>query len=195
MIFAAGWLSKEDYINLPLNATKERISLFLRMKRLQPILFFCILLLLFSCGEYSNNTRQLQVRADSLEKKLANTYKPGLGEFMSGIQVHHAKLWFAGQNGNWELADFELHEIMEALDDIKTFNTDRPEIKSLPMIYAPLDSLNKSVQEKNLSSFQSNFALLTTTCNNCHRDTQHGFNVIKIPDTPPFSNQDFKLQK
>jgi hypothetical protein len=162
------------------------------MKRPEPLAFICALLLLLSCNEKSNNNQQLQARVDSLEKKLANTYKPGLGEFMSGIQVHHAKLWFAGQNENWQLADFELHEIMEALDDIKSFNTDRPEIKSLQMIYTPLDSLNKSVQQRDLSSFRSNFILLTTTCNNCHRDTDHGFNVVKIPDAPPFSNQDFK---
>jgi hypothetical protein len=160
---------------------------------MKPLTLLCLSFILLSCNQKSNsNQQQLQNRIDSLEKKLANTYKPGLGEFMSGIQVHHAKLWFAGQNQNWELADFELHEIMEALDDIKAYNADRPEIKSLTMIYPPLDSLNKSVQQKNSVSFKSNFVLLTTTCNNCHRDTNHGFNVIKIPDTPPFSNQDFK---
>ena len=37
---------------------------------------------------------------------------------MSGIQVHHEKLWFAGTAKNWRLADFEIHEIMEAVDDI-----------------------------------------------------------------------------
>ena len=161
------------------------------MKPLESFALVCLSLLVFSCRNNSNNSQQLQAQIDSLQKKLSETYNPGLGEFMSGIQVHHAKLWFAGQNENWKLADFELHEILEALDDIKSFNTDRPEIKSLKMIYAPLDSLNKSVQEKNLSSFKSNFALLTTTCNNCHRDTDHGFNVIKIPGTPPFSNQEF----
>lgn len=161
------------------------------MKPLETFALVCLSLLIFSCNSKANNTQQLQTQIDSLQKKLNKTYKPGLGEFMSGIQVHHAKLWFAGQNENWKLADFELHEILEALDDIKSFNTDRPEIKSLKMIYAPLDSLNKSVQEKNLSSFKSNFTLLTTTCNSCHRDTDHGFNVIKIPTTPPFSNQEF----
>ena len=144
-----------------------------------------------SCNQ-QNNSKELHTRIDSLEKKLANSYQPGLGEFMSSIQVHHAKLWFAGENENWPLADFELHEIAEALDDVKNFNSDRPEIKSLTMIDAPLDSISKSVQQKNVSTFKSNFVLLTTTCNNCHRDTDHGFNVVKIPDTPPFSNQDFK---
>lgn len=164
------------------------------MKRTEPLLFIWALVLFLSCNERSDNNKQLQAHVDSLEKKLANSYKPGLGEFMTGIQVHHAKLWFAGENENWQLADFELHEITEALDDIKSFNADRPEVKSLQMIYAPLDSLNKSLQQKDLSSFKSNFVLLTTTCNNCHRDTDHGFNVIKIPETPPFSNQDFKLK-
>ncbi|HWI89631.1 MAG TPA: hypothetical protein VNT20_00095 [Flavisolibacter sp.] len=161
------------------------------MKPIEILTGICFLLIL-SCSNKSNSPEQLKAHIDSLEKKLENTYKPGLGEFMSGIQVHHAKLWFAGKNQNWELADFELHEIIEALDDVKSFNADRPEIKSLQMIYAPLDSLIKAVQQKNLSAFKSNFILLTTTCNNCHRDTDHGFNVIKIPDTPPFSNQEFK---
>jgi hypothetical protein len=150
---------------------------------------------LSSCQHSSDNSKVLQARVDSLENKLANTYRPGLGEFMSGIQVHHAKLWFAAKNENWPLADFEVHEIMEALDDIKTFNTDRPEIKQLPMIQGPLDSVNAAIQSKDATKFNKAFQLLTTTCNNCHQVTNHAFNVIKIPDTPPFSNQDFNNVK
>jgi hypothetical protein len=62
------------------------------------------------------------------------------------------------------------------------------------MIYTPLDSLNKAVQEKDQLRFKSGYILLTTTCNNCHHDTEHAFNVIKTPETPPYSNQDFKKQ-
>jgi hypothetical protein len=43
----------------------------------------------------------------------AEQYVPGLGEFMSATQVRHAKLWFAGDAKNWELASFELDEITE----------------------------------------------------------------------------------
>jgi hypothetical protein len=31
-------------------------------------------------------------------------YTPGLGEIMTLTQMRHAKLWFAGQAGNWSLA-------------------------------------------------------------------------------------------
>ena len=35
-------------------------------------------------------------------------YTPGLGELMSLQQMRHAKLWFAGQEKNWPLADLRL---------------------------------------------------------------------------------------
>jgi hypothetical protein len=72
-----------------------------------------------ACDQQTDNNKILQNRIDTLEKKLSDTYKPGFGEFMSSIQVHHSKLWFAGQNQNWKLADFEIHEIMEAIENIK----------------------------------------------------------------------------
>lgn len=156
------------------------------------ILAFSLLFLaLLSCNNSTDN-KELKSGMDSLEQKLSDSYKPGLGEFMFSIQVHHAKLWFAGKNQNWKLADFEIHEIMEAIDDINKFNTDRPEIKSLVMISPPLDSVNAAIEHKNPAAFKSGFILLTNTCNDCHQATGHGFNVIKIPDGPPVSNQIFK---
>ncbi len=131
---------------------------------------------------------------DSLRQNLDNTYKPGLGEFMSGIQVHHAKLWYAGINSNWKLADFEINEIIEALDDIKKYNADRAEVKSIGMIYPAIDSLNASIKKHDQEQFKAGFQILTNICNNCHRATAHEFNVIKVPETPPFSNQEFKPQ-
>jgi hypothetical protein len=114
---------------------------------------------------------------------------------MTGIQLHHAKLWFAGQNQNWPLADFEIHEIQESLDDIGEFCSDRPEVKSIGMIKAPIDSVTSAIQQKNLQLFKSSFSLLTNTCNNCHKATDHGFNVVIIPTNPPVSNQDFRVAK
>ncbi|HZJ36732.1 MAG TPA: hypothetical protein VFD29_08910, partial [Gillisia sp.] len=97
---------------------------------------------LFACKQQTDNTNILQKRIDSLEIKLANTYKPGFGDLMSGIQTHHSKLWFAGQNENWKLADFEVHEIMEAIEDIQKFQTERKESQMIEMILPPLDSVN-----------------------------------------------------
>src|SRR5689334_4746808 len=107
----------------------------------------------------------MQAIIDSLQKQLNETYKPGFGASMSGIQTHHAKLWFSGVNQNWPLADFEVHEIQEALEDIQKFCGDRPESKSIGMINPPIDSINNAIQQKNPQLFKSSFTLLTNTCN------------------------------
>jgi len=153
-----------------------------------------VVLHLVACNQQGNQVSQTQSKIDSLQSQVVDkAYKPGLGEFMTGIQLHHAKLWFAGQNQNWPLADFEVHEIQESLDDINEFCKDRPEVKSIGMLRPAIDSVTNSIQQKNLQLFEKRFSLLTTTCNNCHKATDHGFNVVIIPTSPPVSNQDFKV--
>jgi hypothetical protein len=148
-----------------------------------------MVLLIVACGQSQPDTVSLQTQVDSLQRKLDNSYRPGLGEFMSGIQVHHAKLWFAGSAANWGLSDFETKEIRESIDDINLYCLDRPEVASIPMIMPSLDSIDAAIRNKSIPQFKSAFILLTNTCNNCHRATKHEFNVIKIPDSPPFTNQ------
>ena len=152
-----------------------------------------ILLILLSCNQQSSQVNQMQSKIDSLEKQLNKTYKPGLGEFMTGIQLHHAKLWFAGQNQNWPLADFEIKEIQESLGDIEEFCKDRPEVKSIGMLKPAIDSVTDAIRQKDLQSFKNSFSLLTNTCNTCHKATDHGFNVVIIPNNPPVPNQDFRV--
>jgi hypothetical protein len=151
-----------------------------------------IIVLIWACSGSDKEKDVLQARIEALQQKLDSSYKPGLGEFMTAIQIHHAKLWFAGVNQNWKLADFEINEIKETLDDINRYCTDRPEIKSMPMILPAFDSVSSSIKNQNSKSFQLSFTFLTNTCNNCHTVTKHGFNAIQIPEKPPFSNQDFR---
>ncbi|MBS1772695.1 MAG: hypothetical protein JST82_07540 [Bacteroidetes bacterium] len=152
------------------------------------------IIMISGCNNDNQNTSLLNTRIDSLQHALANSYKPGLGEFMSGIQTHHAKLWFAASNKNWPLANFELDEITEAIDDIKMFEKDRVEIKSIDMILPVLDSIRYAIKNKNGSEFQNSFILLTQTCNNCHKAVNFSFNVVTIPKAEPVTNQDFKPQ-
>jgi hypothetical protein len=155
--------------------------------------FFFLMVTIAACNNTYVPSQDLKTQIDSLQTQINNAYKPGLGEFMSSIQVHHEKLWFAGTAENWKLADFEIHEIMEAVDDIKMYASDRPETKYIEMLQVPLDSLNSSIQQKNVESFKKKFITLTNTCNNCHTEVNYSFNKVKIPETPPFSNQVFKI--
>src|SRR5438552_3092747 len=122
---------------------------------------FILMLIIVSACNNGNHNLELQHTIDSLQKQIDNAYKPGLGEFMSSIQVHHAKLWFAGRNANWKLAYFEIHEIMEAVDDIRQYDIECSESKEIKMIIPPIDSVLEAIKIKNEASFKSSFVLLT----------------------------------
>ena len=154
-------------------------------------IILCYALMLVACNQ-NNNQQQLQSQIDELKRKADAAYKPGLGEFMSEIQVHHEKLWFAGKNENWKLADFEIHEIMESLQGIQLYAAEREESKKVVMLSPALDSVNNAIEQKDTAKFVSGFVLLTNTCNKCHVAVNYEFNMVKIPETPPFSNQVFK---
>jgi hypothetical protein len=51
----------------------------------------------------------LQESLKRVQTELASTKEllPGLGEYMTTIQLHTAKLWFAGKASNWELASIK----------------------------------------------------------------------------------------
>lgn len=155
-------------------------------------LFTLLLVFTFvSCTQQNDKIIKLQNKIDSLEIKLANTYKPGFGELMSGIQNHHSKLWFAGINKNWQLADFEVREIMELFDKIKKYQPNREESKSIDIINPSLETVNNAIKNKNLNSFKSSYKQLTGTCNDCHKITKFEFNTVKVPTRQVFTNQKF----
>jgi len=155
--------------------------------------FFIISVFLSACGgQNTDNAQLLQNRVDSLETKLAETYKPDFGEFMIDIQVHHSKLWFAGKNQNWNLANFEVKKMKETIDDLVKYQSQRKEITIMGMLDRSLDSVRVAIEEKDMPQFKTTYGYLTNTCNICHRSYDVGFNVIKIPESSPFSNQEFQ---
>ncbi|HXP52415.1 MAG TPA: hypothetical protein VN922_20850 [Bacteroidia bacterium] len=165
---------------------------------MQKIFLIVILFFLIGCSDSTSKLKDLQSEMNKLNtqndslKKLVAASKPGLGEIMLGLQVHHNKLWFAGREENWPLAQFEHDEILELITQAETVNTDRPEVKLFKvMIYAQLDSIQKAIKQKDVHEFSEKFNALTNSCNNCHKNTHFEFNRIQTPERPPYSNQDF----
>src|SRR5262245_44825310 len=114
-----------------------------------------IVFILASCHETNQNPENVYQWESVKQLKI---YKPGLGEFMSSIQTHHGKLWFAGINENWELADFEMNEIAESADAIKQYCSNRPESKQLDKyLPAAFNGINEAIQQKNATMFKEKF--------------------------------------
>src|ERR1017187_2270390 len=125
-------------------------------------ILFALGFLMQSCSEQKTDDKNyvlLQKKVDSLSAMLAKI-KPGLGEMMSMIQLHHEKLWFAGINANWKLADFEINEIKEAVAQAAAVETDRPEIKSLPILKPAIDSVSKAIGAHSIEQFKYSYGEL-----------------------------------
>ena len=80
------------------------------------------------------NNRDLAALQDSLKRVQAELGSakeamPGLGEYMTTIQLHAGKLWFAAKALNWELADYELDELKETMKAAKALNAEKNGVK------------------------------------------------------------------
>jgi hypothetical protein len=127
-------------------------------------------------------------------------YVPGFGEIMTLTQMRHAKLWLAGDAGNWPLAAYELDELKEGFDDLVAYH---PTHKEAPvpipqvvekMMTVPLKDLDAAVSARDRERFTRAFDDLTRGCNGCHQATNFGFNVVTRPTGNPYVNQLFPPQ-
>jgi hypothetical protein len=152
-------------------------------------------ILLVACNGQSEKASYFQQQLDSLKLKVATQYAPGMGELMTTIQLHHAKLWFAGKNGNWALAAYDESLIQSAFKKIQRYHGATAEAHAATMIDVPMDSITAAIARQDGRAFTRSFTFLTTTCNNCHAVTKHPYNVIIIPHDLPVTNQDFSNPK
>lgn len=163
---------------------------------MRSILFAFLSLIVLSCNSPEEKIQELEKEIESLKSSLNSmtNYKPGFGDFMSSIQSHHNKLWFAGINENWDLADFEMHELEEYLEAIEEIHPNREETKLISMIETNIDLVEDAIEEQDKEKFIKEYTNMTNTCNTCHKATDHGFIHIIVPEAPAYFNQDFTKQ-
>jgi hypothetical protein len=119
-------------------------------------------------------------------------YEPDIGDIMAHQQERHIKLWFAGQGGNWPLADYEIDKLKDGFEDVnRRIGGDTVE----KAVGGPVAALEKAIESKDRSSFTRAFDQLTAGCNSCHRTLDHAFIAIQRPNSQPYSNQSFAPQK
>jgi len=119
-------------------------------------------------------------------------YEPGLGEIMALQQMRHIKLYYAGNAGNWPLADYEIGELKEGFDDVdKRLGGDTVE----KQVGAPLAALDKAIEAHDRAAFASGYDKLTAGCNSCHHLLDHAFIVIQRPTSLPYTDQSFAPPK
>jgi hypothetical protein len=150
-----------------------------------------LLVMASGCNEQKIPDAQAEARLKALEAAA-----PGVGTIMSSVQLHFAKLYFAGKAQNWPLAEFELHEVEENMDRAVAL---RPEEYGTNLVglndgfkQTQLAAMKTAAQQKNLEAFQSAYTEAIGVCNGCHEETNRPFIVITVPAASPVSNQQWE---
>jgi len=154
-------------------------------------------------GIRDQNSRELAALQESLKRAQADVASakdlaPGLGEYMTTIQLHAGKLWFAAKAANWELAQYELDELKETMEAAKGLNAEKNGVKISGVLDSVLQTqvaqLDKSIKGKNQADFQKSYDETLSACNGCH--TEAGFKFIHIvrPSVPPVTNQQWDMK-
>jgi len=124
---------------------------------------------------------------------------PNLIDFMVTTQTHHAKLWYAGNARNWELADYQVDELKEALEDAGKLI---PDYKGVPvramidnLMMPPIEDVESAIKARDRAKFVAAYDKLTAACNTCHQGSKRGFIVVQRPVGMAFPNQSFAPAK
>jgi hypothetical protein len=169
-LITAGWCARAIH---NLQAQLERISADSRFPR---------------PTDKSSSVTNLEERLKTLEAG-----SPGVGEIMSSVQRHFAKLYFASEARNWELARFERGEILENLNAVAALRPEERGVSITGMLDAfkttQLVSLLDAVNMKDRRMFREAYQEAILMCNTCHQATGRPFIAITIPTNPPVSNQ------
>ena len=123
----------------------------------------------------------------------SGSYVPRLGDIMNTVQTRHMKLWFAGKSANWDLAAYELRQLKAGLVEAALLYEGIP-VNNVTTMAQPVQSVADAIEAKDGKKFAKVYADLTSGCNACHQSIGRGYIVMRVPDTSPFSGQQFAPQ-
>jgi hypothetical protein len=166
------------------------------------VLFFRVLSLesqVRATGDSSGGLAAFQVSLKQVQEELAEAKElaPGLGEYMTTIQLHAGKLWFAAKAGNWELAAYEIHELEETMESVKKLNVEKNGVKISGVMDSVLKTqiaqMEEAIKRKSQVEFEKAYEDTLSACNGCHTESGHKFIQITRPIAPPVTNQQWKV--
>jgi hypothetical protein len=150
---------------------------------------FIVIVVIFAwLWALSSAVQSMQSELTSVKESTA-----GLGEFMTTVQLHMGKLWFAAKAENWELANYEFNELRETMEGAKSLHAVKNGVDVSNVLDSVLQTqmtqLGASITSKKASDFEKAYDETRSACNGCHEETGQKFIHITRPTAPPVTNQ------
>jgi hypothetical protein len=141
-------------------------------------------------------------QATNIEQRLGHleAITPSVAQTMLSIQSHFAKLHYAAEARNWDLARFERGEIEEDLETVAALKPQENGVSLVGIISAftnsvtgPMAEMNDAITVSDRQLFRKAYQDTTLMCNACHQATGRPFISITVPTNPPVFNQRWEL--
>ena len=110
--------------------------------------------------------------------------QPGLGSIMIEFGHRFYITYYAAKAGNWELAEYELEELMEAQEIAEVTRPKyKKQLKDFEDDY--LEKLKDATEDKNFTKFEKLYTKTTKACNRCHVANKHPYIKYQLPKEAP----------
>jgi len=138
---------------------------------------------LFACNQQTDKeTGQGEwIKGDETEKlRTIEKQFRGFDNAMVETGYRYQELYLAGQDENWEYADYQLEKIKIAIENGLERRPKRAKSAEHFLTYV-LPEMKKSLESKDTTAFNKSFQILTLDCNSCHAMEKVPFFTVKIP--------------
>jgi len=139
-------------------------------------------LLLTSCQNSPLGNEQGDWIRGSEKEKLALTEKHFRGFDMAMVEVgyRYQELYWAGQDQNWEYAEYQLKKIKKATENGLERRPKRAK-SAETFLSVTLPEMKKAINEHDTVVFKKSFKALTISCNSCHVMEKVPSFIVKRP--------------
>jgi hypothetical protein len=129
---------------------------------------------------------------------------PDQSHAMSDVGYHYANLWFAGEQGNWPLADFFFGEVRSHLNWAVRIIPVRKDLQGrdvdLRAILQAIDTsslkdLQQTIAAKDKTKFEAAYRVQLQSCYSCHEASGKPYLRPQVPQRPPLDLIDFRTDQ
>ena len=152
------------------------------MKRPYTVLITILLVI----GTIACNQKKPEVQGDWIKgteeekiKKIEKQFR-GFDHAMLETGYRYQELYWAGQDGNWEYADYQLDKIQLAIENGLERRPKRAK-SAEHFLKEVLPQVKKTIVTKDSALFNKGFVVLTNNCNSCHAAEKVPFFTVQIP--------------
>lgn len=160
-------------------------------QRAPAVAFAGVLAALAACDRTNEETKAPPAAAPaadiwlrgSVEERFAQVSKHLRGFDVAMVETgyRYGELYWAGRDGNWDYALYQLGKIETAVANGVERRPKRA--ASARMLEEPVRAMKAALEARDAAGFEPAFATLTATCNACHTAEQVAFIHIAAPTT------------